>query len=285
MLDFIETPRFKSTGGEAQIRELFAKQKPFIIEEADNPLFQAFAERCTAQRFGEIWGDREWRVQNFKKGEFDPFVPPVANTSVMTFPEFLERYENPEEGWQTYLNIWPTPPATDFADPFFQELRALGKELEMTKYDGQDLKTFWMGGPGTITPLHHDTYARSHGTISGLKRYVFFPPDRKHLKKLKPYSVRSTQGWWSNIGFGPLDPEIHPQLKDTEPWLADCGPGDFVWLPPCWWHHVSIPSEPTITISATHHDPHTSRYYYHWRIRLTRWIGRQRWLKPITTKH
>ena len=279
MLEFRQTPRHRVTDVEG-IRKLVAKQEPFIVEEKDNPDFRAFAERCTADRIREVWGDREWRVQDFVRERFDPRVAPVENTSLMPFSEFMDRFERSDSGHQSYVNIWPTE-GTDFAEDFFAELRAFGKKLPLTAYDDQDLKTIWLGGAGTTTPLHYDTYARSHGTVSGMKRYVFFRPDAKHYRKLGTYSVRSTVGWWSNIGFGPIDDEAYPQLKGTEPWVADCYEGDFVWLPPCWWHYVTIPEGPTITISATHYDRHTYRYWYHWRIRLTRWIGRHEGLQRL----
>lgn len=284
MLECKEVPRYRVTSVE-EIRRLFAKQEPFITEEQDNPDFQEFAKICTAEHIRELWANRDWRVQDFEQTVFDPFVPPVENTAVMPFDTFLERFENPIPGRQNYVNIWPTE-GTPFAMDFFAKMREFGKKLPLTQPDGQDLKTLWLGGKGTITPLHYDTYARSHGTVRGEKLYIFFPPDRHHLKKLEAYPVRTTQGWWSRIGFGPLDPELFPQLEGTKPWRALCKPGDFVWLPPCWWHHVSIPESPTITISATHHDPHSKRYYYHWRMRTTRWLGRRQGvLRKVLATH
>ena len=272
-MEFTIVPRFKVSDTD-EIRTLVQRQRPFVIEEGGNEAFQAFAEWCTAERIAALFGDRPWRVQDFDRGPFDPYVPPVERTSVMPFSQFMEKYEHPDEGHQNYVNVWPSEDA-EFAAPLFEKMRALGRALPLTSFADQDLKTIWLGGAGTTSPLHYDTYARSHGTVYGMKQYIFWPPDSFHFKRLGGYSVRSACGWWSRIGFGPIDDEVFPELKGTQASIAQCRPGDFVWLPPCWWHHVSIPEGPTISISANHYDWHTYAYWYHWRMRATRWLGRR----------
>ena len=279
MLDFKPVPRHR-VQDEVEVSRLMAAQEPFIIEEGDNPAFQRFAEQCSREHITELFGDREWRVQDFNRGPFDPTVSPVENTTLMPFSEFMKRIDQPDDGHQSYVNVWPSE-GNGFALPFFEKMMALGRELPLTMIDNQELKTLWVGGAGTTSPLHYDTYARSHGTVSGMKQYIFFPPDVLHYRRLGTHSIRSACGWWSRIGFGPIDDTLYPQLAGLEPWIAQCRPGDFVWLPPCWWHHVSIPDEPTVTISATHHDRRTYRHWYHWRMRMTRWIGRHEGVKRL----
>ena len=274
MLETTEAPRFDVRGDLSQVDELVKAAQPFIIEEATNDAFQRFRERCTLERFASVFGDRVWTVQAAPRGRFHPEIPFAMQTERMPFPDFLEKMRHPDPDVQHYLNLWVTKDM-EFTEPLFEELTALDSELSLIRYDSQELKVFWMGGAGTITSLHHDTYARSHGVVHGEKLFVLFPPDLRHYLKLRPYSVWSPVGNFSKIGAGPLDQERFPQLRGTRGVRALCGPGDFLYLPPCWWHHVSIPSEPTISISATYYPRSAYYYWYHWRMRFTRWFGAQ----------
>ena len=280
-LDFTEPERVPHDVGIAKLKELFKSDRPFIVEEADHDVFQRVTAGFKLDRFREVFGDRSWTVQRSKRGVFEPETPFCDQTETLPVPEFLEKVENPDEEYQHYLNVWPSP-AFDFANDMFRELDELGPELAMTRFGSQELRVFWIGGKGTITPLHYDTYARSHGVVEGEKLFILFPPDLKHFRALQPYSMWSPVGWHSKIAAGPIDPKHHPSLAGTNPVRALCKPGDFLYLPPCWWHHVSIPHRTTISISATFYPRRSYLYWYHWRMRISRrFAGQDRLLKKL----
>ena len=273
MLNATDAPRFNVRGNIDEVSRLIRTARPFIIEEGDNDAFREFAATVDLSRFAEVFGDRPWRVQSCKRGLFEPDIPFHLQTEEMPFTDFLGRMERPHETQQHYLNIWPGP-NMDYAMPLFDQLRELGPKIALTSYKAQELRVFWLGGAGTITPLHYDTYARSHGVVHGEKLFMLFPPDFAHHRHLTPYPIRSNVGWYSRIGAGPLDPELFPKLAKTKPVRALCGPGDFLYLPPCWWHHVTITGEATISISATFYPKSAYLYWYHWRLRFSRWLAR-----------
>jgi len=277
-LDYREVPRVRNPSDD-EVDRLVRSGQPFLIEEKDNEAFQRFAARADFARFRDEFGAREWTVQCCERGVFDPRQHFADTTARMPFSEMLDRVEEPHETLQHYVNVWPGA-GVEFAQSLFDELRAVGRDLALIRYKNQELRVFWLGGAGTITPLHHDTYARSHGVVHGEKLFVLFPPDLRHFRLLDPYPLRSPVGWYSKIGAGPLDPERFPALKKTRPVRALCGPGDFLYLPPCWWHYVTIPSKPTISISATFYPFAAYFYWYHWRMRLTRWIASHERLLP-----
>ncbi len=256
------------------VRKLIRSGRPFILEERDNAAFRRFAESCGIERFRAVFGDRPWRVQSCPRGEFQPEEPFARQTEEMPFSAFLDKIAAPDEDTQHYLNIWPTP-GMEYAQPLFDELRALGPQIPLTRHANQELRVFWLGGAGNVTPLHYDTYARSHGVVLGEKQFMLFPPDLRHYFKLDPFPLWSPVGWYSRIAVGPLDPALFPRLKGTRPVRALCGPGDFLYLPPCWWHYVTIPGQVTVSISATYTPRIAYLYWYHWRLRLSRWIGGQ----------
>lgn len=274
MLETTEAPRIDVRGDMDEVRRLIRTGRPFILQEQENEDFRRFAARCGLERFREVFGQRPWTVQSVPRGAFQRDVPFARQTEQMPFDRFLERIADPAPDRQHYLNIWHTP-AIDFAKPLFDELRALSPKIPLTRHAGQELRVFWLGGAGNVTPLHYDTYARSHGVVVGEKEFVLFPPDLRHYLKLKPYPFWSPYGWYSRLDVGPLDPDLHPSLRGTRPVRARCGPGDFLYLPPCWWHYVTIPGQPTISISATYTPRRAFLYWYHWRLRFSRWLGGQ----------
>jgi ribosomal protein L16 Arg81 hydroxylase len=47
------------------------------------------------------------------------------------------------------------------------------------------------------------------------------------------------------------------------------GPGDFLYMPPCWWHLISIPDEFTISFTTRWRPMNELRRlwsYWRWRI-------------------
>ena len=274
MLEATEAPRVDTHGRVDEIRRLVRSGRPFVVREAESPTFRRMASSMDLQRFRSLFGDRPWRVQRSERGRLDPTTPFAAQTEEMPFSAFLDKIEHPDERIQHYVNFG-FGPQLEFARELFDELAELGAELPLARYKNQRFDAFWLGGAGTITPLHFDRYARWHGILQGRKVFHLFPPDLRHHLNLEPYPLRSPIGWYSRVGAGPLDPSVFPKLKKTRPVRATVRPGDFLYLPPCWWHHVTIPDEPTISLSATFRPWITYLYWYHWRIRLARRLGGQ----------
>lgn len=89
---------------------------------------------------------------------------------------------------------------------------------------------FWMGPKGTITPFHHDLTNNLLLQIAGRKRVKLVPPylTPRMRNRLHCYSE------WSgdDLPQGPGDGE-RPAVVECE-----IGPGDILFLPVGWWHHV-----------------------------------------------
>jgi hypothetical protein len=93
---------------------------------------------------------------------------------------------------------------------------------------------FWAGGAGVATPLHWDNLQNLYGQIIGRKRFLLAAPD--DLDKLYPYPASAR---FAHISYAnPDDPEPWPRIQDVS-WL-ECvvEPGDLLFLPAFWWHHV-----------------------------------------------
>jgi hypothetical protein len=89
---------------------------------------------------------------------------------------------------------------------------------------------FWMGPKGTVTPYHHDLTNNFLVQISGRKRV-------KLVSSLEIASMRNHQHCFSEWSGDELS--LNP-LGVQRPLVRECvlGPGDVLFLPVGWWHHV-----------------------------------------------
>ena len=89
----------------------------------------------------------------------------------------------------------------------------------------------WVGPGGTVTPLHHDTSNILFGQVYGRKRFRLIAP-------------------WETAMFGAMRgvySRIDPEAPDLAKWPAyakvtvkdvTLEPGDMLFIPVGWWHHV-----------------------------------------------
>ncbi|QTN25680.1 cupin-like domain-containing protein [Rhizobacter sp. AJA081-3] len=101
-------------------------------------------------------------------------------------------------------------------------------------------RRLWLGSGGHVNNLHFDCFANFLFMIAGYKRVCLFPPDS--FVELRPTPPRR------GIGGATGSPVklLRPQTKDMARLrrLARRGmyvvlrPGDALFIPPNWWHHV-----------------------------------------------
>jgi hypothetical protein len=114
--------------------------------------------------------------------------------------------------------------------PLFEDVSAPHEYLD----DGRDAgwTSMWFGPAGTFTPLHHDTANVLFCQVFGRKRILLFPSFELSMTHAMHHGVYSS-----------IDPE-HPDLE-TFPEFAEAArkevmlsPGEALFLPVGWWHHV-----------------------------------------------
>lgn len=97
----------------------------------------------------------------------------------------------------------------------------------------------WLGPAGTVTALHHDTSNILFCQVLGRKRVRLVAPD-------EPAPLRHTRGVYSR-----LDPERpeDPRWADTHIHDLTLAPGDALFIPAGWWHHVRA-LDPSISLAV-----------------------------------
>ncbi|HVI59937.1 MAG TPA: cupin-like domain-containing protein [Luteimonas sp.] len=97
----------------------------------------------------------------------------------------------------------------------------------------------WIGNRVT-TPVHFDEYHNIAVVAAGRRRFTLFPIEQVGNLYIGPLDFAPTG---AAIGVARLDrPDDprHPRLREAlaHALQAELDPGDALYLPPLWWHHV-----------------------------------------------
>ena len=101
----------------------------------------------------------------------------------------------------------------------------------------------WFGPAGTVTPLHHDTMNILFCQVYGRKLVSLISPDES------PW-LYNELGVFSEVDFENPDFEVHPLYQHVDRIEVEMNPGEILFLPVGWWHHVRS-LETSISVSFT----------------------------------
>ncbi|MGH8182498.1 MAG: cupin-like domain-containing protein [Rhodanobacteraceae bacterium] len=97
----------------------------------------------------------------------------------------------------------------------------------------------WMGNR-TTTPTHFDSQHNIACVVCGARRFTLFPPDQLPNLYVGPLDFAPTGAAISLARLDRPDDPRYPRLKLAlaAARVADLLPGDAIYIPPLWWHHV-----------------------------------------------
>jgi hypothetical protein len=97
----------------------------------------------------------------------------------------------------------------------------------------------WLGNTIT-TPAHFDESTNLACVVSGARRFTLFPPGQVENLYLGPLDFAPTPTPISMVNFGAPDYARHPRFRQAldAALVADLMPGDALFIPTRWWHHV-----------------------------------------------
>ncbi|TFW31332.1 cupin-like domain-containing protein [Massilia horti] len=97
----------------------------------------------------------------------------------------------------------------------------------------------WLGNTIT-TPAHFDESYNLACVVSGQRRFTLFPPEQVGNLYIGPLDFAPTPTPISMVNFSAPDYEKHPRFRTAlqHALVADLLPGDALYIPTLWWHHV-----------------------------------------------
>jgi len=101
---------------------------------------------------------------------------------------------------------------------------------------GSSVINLWFGSSGVITPLHFDKSANLFAQVYGTKTFTLFAPDQSNC--LYPYPADCALPNHSYVDVEDPDWKRHPDFALAERYVITIEPGQMLFLPPFWWHHV-----------------------------------------------
>ena len=175
-------------------------------------------------------GDRTVGVRGnaFDRGQSTTFFPkPIAKKRIADYFAQLERNESSDERLFAF-NLRANAPELDHQNS--ERFKKLGIKAV-------NLPAYFFGAPGSETRIHFDfdwvDLVLSH--FLGTKRVLLFSQAQNQNLYQIPGTVHSA------VNFGRLDemPAKFPRLADLEGYEVLLGPGDSLYIPKGYWHHIT----------------------------------------------
>lgn len=95
----------------------------------------------------------------------------------------------------------------------------------------------WIGPQGTVTPLHRDDTDNLFAQVWGEKTFILAAPhERSRLYTWTTYRHGGLEG--CEVDAEAPDYQKHPAARDARFLKVHVGPGDMLFIPDGWFHHV-----------------------------------------------
>ncbi|MGJ8691214.1 MAG: cupin-like domain-containing protein [Thalassotalea sp.] len=103
---------------------------------------------------------------------------------------------------------------------------------------------FWLGNKSTVV-AHYDDAENIACVVAGKRRVTLFPPEQIQNLYVGPLQFTPAGAPVSMVNLHQPDFEKFPHFKQALNFalVADLEPGDALYIPTLWWHHVEALSE------------------------------------------
>ena len=113
------------------------------------------------------------------------------------------------------------------------------EENVMPLLDADIEPRIWLGNAITV-PAHFDDSCNIACVVAGRRRFTLLPPEQIENLYIGPLDFAPTGAPMSLVDFAAPDYERFPRFRTAldNAVSAELGPGDAIFIPPLWWHHV-----------------------------------------------
>ncbi len=118
-------------------------------------------------------------------------------------------------------------------------LPGLARDIPMPLLDDSIRPRIWIGN-AVVTPAHFDESSNIACVVAGRRRFTLLPPEQVANLYIGPVGHAPTGTPISLVSFREPDFERFPRFRAAlaAALVAELEPGDALYIPPLWWHHV-----------------------------------------------
>ncbi len=129
-------------------------------------------------------------------------------------------------------------------------LPAFANENTLDLLDESVQPRIWLGNAVT-TPAHFDESNNIACVVSGRRRFTLFPPDQVANLYVGPLDYAPTGTPISMVALKEPDFERFPRFRQAlaAAQIAELEPGDAIYIPALWWHHVESLSKYNVLVN------------------------------------
>jgi hypothetical protein len=152
---------------------------------------------------------------------------------------------------------FPKPPAVAAQSALVRDcLPAFAQENRLPLFDATILPRIWLGNRIT-TPIHVDEWNNVGCVVAGRRRFTLFPPEQIANLYIGPLDFAPTGAAMSMVSLRDPDFTRYPKFREAlaAAQTAELGPGDGIFIPPLWWHHVESLEPFNVLVNYWWHDP------------------------------
>ena len=138
-----------------------------------------------------------------------------------------------------YAQFERAPAVAMQSAPIAQCLPGFADENTMPLLDPAVPPLLWFG-TAIVTPAHFDESHNIACCVAGRRRFTVFPPEQVANLYVGPIDHSPAGMPMSLVDFARPDLDRFPRFREA--WAsaqaAELAPGDAIYMPPLWWHHV-----------------------------------------------
>jgi LPS sulfotransferase NodH len=174
-------------------------------------------------------GDQMVEIMSGREDDPRYELNPQKHRTMLRFADFIDMVYSGNVTNDYYMVANNTFFQRPGVQPLMQDIAIFPEFLDPTAAGRQCF--LWFGPAGTVTPLHHDPCNILISQVIGRKRYRLIPTAQWQY-------VYNSVGVFSDVDCENPDLSRHPQFRDATIIDFVLEPGEVLFMPVGWWHHV-----------------------------------------------
>nr|WP_322661335.1 cupin-like domain-containing protein [Dendronalium sp. ChiSLP03b]MDZ8206595.1 cupin-like domain-containing protein [Dendronalium sp. ChiSLP03b] len=230
-----------------QFLEMWDKYQPFLIEdvvkhwEACNKWSNDYLIEQCGNNIVPIWFFKQGFLDNYKKFAYEDGSVPAKK---MRYKDYIKDYiENKLNESKNNSDLKCYLSQVDFEE-YFPEI--IGDIIYPEYLNSKPFVSLWHGFSSkdytSASTLHFDRVHNIFAQVRGRKRILLFPPSN-YLSFYPPLEKSIGIPEFSKVNPDVLNLELFPKFPWQEKIEIILQPGEMLYIPPFWWHHVTAVDE------------------------------------------